>query len=333
MRTALAVVLAAVAAAPARAVQGTLNPDRWTSIELSEAATESIHARQTLFGAAGDASRDFHNTLVSLAGDANFPLSDEWSVRVGVGTDLANSQFAAIPSPSVAASSSDNSALNASLAPRYFFTGQSIVSEAPAQNPDRWPSLGLQLRGSWTLSFGDSSTGQFPQDVNTRVFTGTLDSRLPLSDAVTLIPQAGFTYSGSDQSQTPISGGSKSITRSVLASLDARYYFVGKNLISRDTGDNPDRWSMIHASFGGSREISGQTFNYQSGAGVVRGTNAHAFTADFGTRLPISNHLTLLLDVTGAWSRSWSDEAGTYKGSRIATPSVNYSSLIRYYFF
>jgi hypothetical protein len=174
-----------------------------------------------------------------------------------------------------------------------------------------------------------------PQDLSEQGYSLTADFRAPLDDEWTLIPSLEGGYSASQIPYTPYAAGSQSIIRSLTPGVEARYYLVGRNLISKDSSQNPDQWSMFFLDLGGTARITGQSQS-MSVTGVVssaRTPDADSLSIAVGTRLPVTNHMTLRFQIGGALSHSSLPETSAQQGDSTNTPTINYAALLKYYFF
>jgi len=334
MRSALVAALAGLCCGSARAASPSRNPDGWTSAELTETAAESEGSYQTLISNGKSDSRNIHNTIVTVAGDVNVPWTDHFSLRAGVGTDLTNNESNDASQLGIKGAESNNSALVFVLGPRWFFLDHPLAAQPTDQNPDRWPSLGLTLRGSKTISYGaGQAQGAFQQGFAFWNANLTLDLRIPTSDRWTVIPGLIGIYNYTSIPETPGIAGSKTVNRTLNASVDARYYFVGSNLIPNDSGQNPDKWTMLHAAVTAGSMIAGAQDIILTGNDTFRNQRSFNAGLDAGTRLPMTEHLTLLVDVQGTYTQARTDEAGAFAGTTNHVPAIVYTGVIRYYFF
>jgi hypothetical protein len=95
------------------------------------------------------------------------------------------------------------------------------------QNPDRFPSIGLELAGQSTDGDWNSpsipSAGKQNVEINSSIFI--LDTRLPLSKSFTLSLALGTTASESKADATPVLASEKLEQSGGYFSIGARYYF------------------------------------------------------------------------------------------------------------
>jgi hypothetical protein len=258
-----------------------------------------------------------------------------------VGTNLTHSQSNSLVDPKAGINmpndtATDDSAITYLFGFRKYFQGFSPA----VKNPDLVPSLGLTFDGSNTIAYGagrtkSGSAGTLPQDLSDQGYSLTLDFRAPLDDEWTLVPSLEGSYSRSRVSYTAFAAGSQSIIRSLTPGLETRYYLVGRNLISKDSRQNPDQWTMFFLDLGGTARITGQSESI-SVTGVVSPVEtpgSDSLSIAVGTRLPVSNHMTLRFQIGGALAHSSLPETSGQQGTATTTPTVNFAALLKYYFF
>jgi hypothetical protein len=326
---------ASLLAGPVRA-ETSRNPDRWPSLQLSELGSQSSGSRQDATAKGVTDSRELQSSIVSFGATLLVPVSDAWSVTANAGTNLTHGESAALTDPkagiALSSSTTDNSEVTYQLTLRRYFLDRRLTAASTEKNPDRWPSLGVTFNGANTVGYGAGfSQGVVAQTLNSYGYGLTADFRAPIDDFWTLIPSLGAAYSSSSIPPSLTAGGSYSISRTLTFGGQARYYFVGHNLITKDAGTNPDEWNMLYFDLGGTRSISA-TSDAITAAGVYtnHASKSSSVTGTLGTRLPVTNHATLTFFVEGQYAQSSVDGA-TPTANR--TPSVEFSGQLKYYFF
>jgi len=95
------------------------------------------------------------------------------------------------------------------------------------QNPDRFPSIGLNLTGESMA--GEVKSPSFPalgsQDIEGTDSTLVLDTRLPLSNSFTLNIALGGTRNETKYKQTPTQDSAEIKGDGGIFSIGCRYYF------------------------------------------------------------------------------------------------------------
>jgi hypothetical protein len=327
-------VLAALAARAAASGNGPaaerpLNPDRWTTFELDASGLSPWKSDQIVYN---PGSPDADNKRKSLDTTASvfalMPLTDSFSLILGFGGDWSEVETA--NAGASGSSFNDSSLVTYRASGRWYFEDEGSTRWNATQNPDRWPSLGVNGSGNQLIhhSAGNASTNSF-SDSASNSQTLTFDTRLPVSDSWTLTAAAGGSRSDSESKTSVTANPTVNLSGSVTASAGARYYFVGKNFILNDEGVNPDMWSMVYLTASGSRSV----YDKQALPAGNRDTTSMSESATVGARLPITDHASLNFSTQMEYSRSYTPPFSAANGTLTRTASLTFTAGLRYFLF
>jgi len=307
------------------------NPDRWVELGLQGGGSVSVYGNQAASSKGTTQDRGTNSSSLNFLNELLVPLNNNWSLRAaggitstGSGTDETKTQVGA---------SNDNASANYLATLRYYFLDSHLGSADMSKNPDQCPSLAATWSGSTQLFNDDIATNTVAENALQNIDTLTVDTRLPVADAVTILGDVFVSRSHSAKDTTSTTAGSNSKSTSVGLGAGFRYYAVGKNFIHADRGTNPDRWSSVSLVVGGSRITRGED-DQISVRGVTTTRDLQSKTGDLTSelRLPVTNTLTLRLSLEGSWSQSEVAETAALAGSRTTTVSLTGFAGVRYYF-
>jgi hypothetical protein len=285
-------------------------------------------------------TRDVNGHSASLLLNLLVPLNNYWSVSADGGASSALSSTSETPVTS--GSNTDNPSINGLLSARYYFVHRSLRAAEPDQNPDRWPSAAFTVSGADTVYDDVTETSGantfFRTDNFSQSMTLTGDSRLPISDAVTLLTSVAGTFADSETAEFINSNGAdqqgtQTRSKSITAGEGMRYYFVGRNLIKEDAHQNPDRWTSVSLMATGSTTLDARQKLTLKGSEDDRNIDTKSANGTFELRLPVANGTTIRIGLTGGVSRTQTPATSLNAGATTFQPSVGGYLGLRGYFF
>lgn len=341
IRSLLPALIALAACINASASDTSRNPDRWITSDLSLVGTSSFKGDQVSYRPGPDIDQQQRN--LNLAGGALgiFPISNSITLLASFGGNWTEALIEG--NSAFGGTTSDNTLATYMAGARYYFLDHHLLSSDPNQNPDRWPSIGLTLNAETSLAYNASNaTFQLPNNLHTQNETLTIDTRLPLADALSLTESVGVNrmYSRSDPQVSPLGppniDGIKTEQSNFIASTGIRYFFVGQNLILKDHEQNPDRWTMLSLTVSGQGAFYART-TIRTLAGVegMRGKNTRLYSATSELRVPITDHMSLHFDLTGNYNRLSEPEmfGPAHNGYLSRLSTMGFGAGLRYFFF
>ena len=102
---------------------------------------------------------------------------------------------------------------------------------------------------------------------------------------------------------------------------------------------NPDRWPMISLDVGAGRALyDRQSITTQTGGAGSRSIQTRSYTATLSTRLPLTDHLSLVFSTSGTYNRTFTplfieSNGAAADGSLSRATPIAYSAMLRYFVF
>lgn len=315
------------------------NPDRYPSLQLLQNGLETVNGHaEALTETSPPTTRTERSYVVDNILTAILPVSDAWTVTAGGGLSLSESD--AYGTSANNERTGDNSVAQYVLGGRYYFIGAQGPWET-IENPDRWPSIGLQASGSTTVQY-DPDTGvvqpngtAISQAFSTKAWRFDNENRIPLSDWYTMIVILSGVYTRNYSPYVPnLLTGSLEHVESLGATLQQNFYFVGHNLIRNDQGLNPDRWTSLYFAFGGLGSVSFRDTELgKLGVPSDRNDNSSSINAALGVRLPVTAHATLRLELDYDYTDNSSPVLDTFGGGHTVLTELGALAGVRLYLF
>ncbi|MFI5349571.1 MAG: hypothetical protein ACHQ2Z_08515 [Elusimicrobiota bacterium] len=325
-------VLLLAAAGRAAAKDLSLNPDHWKTIEVTEGGSSSMKGDQIVYSKGPDVDNNRRTLNTNSSFMLLLPLAEDFTLVAGAGGDWTETDTAGGNGTNAA----DESQVTYQLGGRHYFESAHGAGAPESENPDRWTSLGLTFSGLATINHSaGNAAGNFTQEQGTVNSTLTADTRVPVSDAWTLLAGLSGTNSYAKLEPTPTSAGSRTNTDSLSLSGGFRYYFVGKNLISDDGDLNPDKWIMLSLVLGAGGALhSRQTITTQAGPDAgQRDNQTRAYTATLTTRIPITDHASLAFSTNASYNRTFTPFLPSANGALTRGTPIGFSASLRYFLF
>jgi hypothetical protein len=333
MRRSVLAFSALFLAAPGRGAPAgaSLNPDRWKTLEVTEGGASSMKGDQIVFSKSPnvDNNRRTLNTNTSFL--VLLPLADDFTLAGGAGGDWTETDTAGGSGTNAA----DESQITYQLGGRHYFEGSNPSAAPASDNPDRWTSLALTFNGLDTINHSaGNANGNFTQEQGTFNSTLAADTRIPVDAAWTLLAGLSGSHAYAKLEPTPTSTGSKTVTDSLSIDGGFRYYLVGKNLITDDSDQNPDRWIMFSFVLGAGGAVhSRQTITTEGPDAGRRSNQTRAYTATISTRIPITDHASVAFAANGAYNRTYTPLLTSANGALTRGVPIGFSASLRYFLF
>jgi len=306
-----------------------LNPDRWTTLELDESGMSPWKADQIVYPPSKPETDSRRQSLdVAAAATGLFPLTDAFTLTLGLGGDWSETQTA--NAGANGSTTNDSSLLTYRGGGRWYFEDLEADAEPWHFNPDRWPSLGLLVSGTQLVNYSaGNATGNSAAESAANSQAATLDARWPVAEAWTVTASAGGARSEIETQSDPSAPRTVNLTGGWAASAGVRWFAIERSLIVDDHHRNPDMWPMLALALSGGRS----TYGRQTLAAGKRDTSSMSESATVSARVPVTDHASFLLSAQVQYSRSYAPPLGTAVGALTRASTLNVTAGVRYFLF
>ena len=179
------------------------NPDRWPSLSLTLGGATAVNYSASTSNFNFDRSQATQNLNATI--ETRLPVSDAWTLTAAAGATRNYSKIDPSYDPinlRTIGSKTLEEDLTISAGFRYFLVGQNLMLKDGKMNPDRWTMLGLTLSGTGSLydrqlidDIPPGAEHRRPSSPGTRVYAATAESRLPITDHLSLRFDLNGSYS------------------------------------------------------------------------------------------------------------------------------------------
>ena len=201
------------------------NPDRWTSLGLTYSGLDTIN--HSAANANGNFTQEQGTLNSTLTADTRIPIDDAWTLLAGLSGSHAYSKL--LPTPTSAGAKTVTDSLSLSGGFRYYFVGKNLITDDGGLNPDKWVMISFVVAAGGALHSRQTITTQAGPDAGqrdnqTRAYTATLTTRIPITDHASLAFSTNAGYNRTFTPFLPSANGALTRTAPIGFSASLRYF-------------------------------------------------------------------------------------------------------------